>query len=1086
MASTRVQQVSATGSAGPSGSGAAPPPGEEADFRLPADAPGWLTLLLLILLGLAGNYFKFTLFFNADFIFGSIFAMVALQGFGLGMGAASALIINLPLFTLWGHPYATLIMTLEVVVVGWLKRRRGLGFIQGDGLFWLVVGMPLVFVFYHLVMKVPLGNTLFIMAKDMMNGLVNVLAARVLFLTFTNVVRKEPVEYRDSLYTTLVFFVLAPALLLVAIESRRDFAATDRQTRATLGQDSFRMNRLMSAWVERRRQVVLELASLAAREDPARMQEHLEQALNSDGEFLRIGQQDAGATIVAYAPLLDELGQRNLGRNFKDRPYYATVKRTLRPMLSEVVMGRLGVPRPMVTIIAPIVREGRYLGCITGILNLARAGEYLGSGPTVGGTFYTLLDRNGKVIMTNRADNRIMEPLTRGLGRLERIEGQEPMVRQWVPDLPANTPAIERWRRSFYVADSAVGDWSEWKLILELPMAPFQKALFDRYSRVLFLLLGVLGASLVIAEYLSRRMTRSLEALGDLTRNLPERLAAGGEDVAWPESRILESGRLIANFKLMAHSLAEQFDQAHQTNLLLEQRVAERTRELQESEASYRNQFEENSSVMLLVSPSDGTILGANDAAIQFYGYPRERMLGMPIAGINTLPAAAVAEAMGSIQAVSGKRFQFRHRLADGSFREVEVSSSRIRTGTRDVLHSIVHDITPRIRAEEENARLQAQLLQSQKMESLGTLAGGIAHDMNNVLAAILSLASAHLHLQPTDSPTYPAFETIRAAATRGGDMVKRLLSFARQRPSAMAAVDLNALLKEQARLLERTLLNRITLELDLAEALDPIEGDEGALANVIMNLCVNAVDAMGDGGTLALRSRNTGAGQVEIRVEDSGCGMPREVLAKAMDPFFTTKEMGKGTGLGLAMVYTTVLAHRGKMDLHSEPGRGTQVVLQFPAKVQAPSGPAPGPRPAPLTAASSREVLLIDDDELIQISSRTVLEALGHSVRSAACGEDALALLAQGYVPELIILDMNMPGLGGQGTLPRLREHLPSVPVLLATGRTDQRALDLIAAHPRVTLLAKPFTLEDLQVALAGVGGDSPVETARQIRGGG
>jgi len=537
-------------------------------------------------------------------------------------------------------------------------------------------------------------------------------------------------------------------------------------------------------------------------------------------------------------------------------------------------------------------------------------------------------------------------------------------------------------------------------------------------------------------------------------------------------SRILESGRLVSNFRVMAESLAGEFRQARRTNLLLEERVAERTRELREREASYRNQFEENSSVMLLVDPGDGAIVGANRAALQFYGYPPERMLAMRIEDINTMPPGAVAEAMGSIHAVSGKRFQFRHRLADGSFRDVEVSSSRIRTGAREVLHSIVHDITPRIRAEEENARLQAQLLQSQKMESLGTLAGGIAHDMNNVLAAILSLASAHLYLEPRDSPAYPAFETIRAAATRGGDMVKRLLSFARQRPSDLRPVDLNALVKEEARLLERTLLNRITVALDLAEGLEPIEGDEGALANVIMNLCVNGVDAMGDGGTLTLSTRNAGPGKVELQVGDSGSGMPKDVLARAMDPFFTTKEVGKGTGLGLAMVYTAVTAHGGTVAIQSEPGRGTQVRLLFPVKVRGLSGPVPEPPPASPRPAVSRRILLIDDDELIQASGCILLEALGHVAQSARSGEEALAMLAQGYVPEVILLDMNMPGLGGQGTLPRLRERLPSVPVLLATGRIDQDALDLVEAHRDVILLAKPFSLEDLQGVLAGLEG--------------
>ena len=234
----------------------------------------------------------------------------------------------------------------------------------------------------------------------------------------------------------------------------------------------------------------------------------------------------------------------------------------------------------------------------------------------------------------------------------------------------------------------------------------------------------------------------------------------------------------------------------------------------------------------------------------------------------------------------------------------------------------VLHDITDRKHAERENAQLHAQLLQSQKMESPGLLAGGVAHDMNNVLGAVLALASAHLTLEPEGSPAHRAFGTIQEAASRGGNLVKSLLNFARKSPAEQRALDLNALLLEEARLLERTTLAKVRLELDLAPDLRTVHGDGGALAHAVMNLCVNAVDAMAEGGTLVLRTRNVGEDLAEVRVEDTGCGMAPEVLARALDPFFTTKDVGKGTGLGLSMVYSTVKAHHGKLDIVSEPGR--------------------------------------------------------------------------------------------------------------------------------------------------------------------
>ena len=372
-----------------------------------------------------------------------------------------------------------------------------------------------------------------------------------------------------------------------------------------------------------------------------------------------------------------------------------------------------------------------------------------------------------------------------------------------------------------------------------------------------------------------------------------------------------------------------------------------------------------------------------------------------------------------------------------------------------------------RKRAEVERVKLQAQLLQAQKMESMGRLAGGVAHDMNNVLGAILALASVHLEIQPRDSQAYRAFETISEAATRGGKLVRSLLDFARQAPAEERELDLNSLLQEEVRLLERSVLANVNLVLDLAPDLRSIQGDPGALTHALMNLCVNSVDAMEGAGTLTLGTRNLGEDTVEVRVEDTGCGMPREVLDRALDPFFTTKPVGKGTGLGLSMVYSSVKAHHGHMEIRSEPGQGTAVRIRFPARRPV-LGAGQGPQGRPGTP--SREplkVLVVDDDGLVLRSTRMMVEGMGLQPTLASSGEEALTLLEDGLRPDLVILDLNMPGLGGAGTLPRLRGLCPHVPILLATGLANEVARTLVAAYPDVTLLAKPYSVEDLQARL-------------------
>jgi PAS domain S-box-containing protein len=399
--------------------------------------------------------------------------------------------------------------------------------------------------------------------------------------------------------------------------------------------------------------------------------------------------------------------------------------------------------------------------------------------------------------------------------------------------------------------------------------------------------------------------------------------------------------------------------------------------------------------------------------------------------------------------------------------RTFEVSHTGMIYQGKEAVMEIFLDITDRKRAEEDRTRLQRQLLHAQKMESLGSLAGGIAHDMNNVLGAILGLASAYIETQSAGSPIHQAFGTIIKAAERGGKMVKGLLSFARQTTAEECEFSINDVFREVVKLLEHTTLSKVRIELDLTKDLRPIRGDAGALTNAIMNLCINAVDAMPESGTLTLQTRNAGDDHIEARVLDTGTGMTKEILERVLDPFFTTKEQGKGTGLGLSMVYSTIKAHHGQMDIQSAPGRGTCVVLRFPADTSVVQPKESVEAHQSGSAHLALTVLVVDDDELIRGSLEALLNALGHQVTLAESGEEALTSIEAGLQSDLVILDMNMPGLGGKGTLPRLRALRPALPVLLATGRADQTAMDLVANDGKTTLLSKPFTLEELRACL-------------------
>ncbi|MDP2876949.1 MAG: PAS domain S-box protein [Holophaga sp.] len=472
------------------------------------------------------------------------------------------------------------------------------------------------------------------------------------------------------------------------------------------------------------------------------------------------------------------------------------------------------------------------------------------------------------------------------------------------------------------------------------------------------------------------------------------------------------------------------------------------------------------------VTATESRVLQASENFRAMVGIPGSEMVGKTMAELFPAEMAAKMTADDWDVVSQGKALEFEEAFNDRSYITLKFP---IRQGQRTLLAGFTIDITARKQAEEKQRHLQAQLQQVQKMESLGSLAGGVAHDMNNVLGAILGLASVHLEIQPADSPAYRAFETISQAAIRGGKMVKSLLNFARQSPGEVRELDMNEILREEVRLLERTTLAKIQLEMDLAGDLRPMRGDANALTHAFMNLCVNAVDAMPGNGTLTLRTRNVDNDWIEVVVEDTGTGMTPEVLARAFDPFYTTKEVGKGTGLGLSMVYSAVKTHEGQMEIQSLPGHGTSVRLRFPAcPLMVPESLPPVDEALPDVSPKGLRVLLVDDDPLIQSSTQTILVALNHEVAPAFCGEEALAKLEGGYAPDVVILDMNMPGLGGLGTLPRLRQLRPNLPVLLATGRVDQVAMDLVESHPLVILMTKPFGIKELQNTLMSLPGAS------------
>ncbi|WP_242138949.1 PAS domain-containing protein [Sphingomonas sp. TREG-RG-20F-R18-01] len=509
----------------------------------------------------------------------------------------------------------------------------------------------------------------------------------------------------------------------------------------------------------------------------------------------------------------------------------------------------------------------------------------------------------------------------------------------------------------------------------------------------------------------------------------------------------------------------------------LEMRVEERT-----AERNLLAKIIESTDVMVLVSDLDYTILAINRANADEF----ERIYGVrPAVGDNMLDLlahlpeerAAVRQTWGRGLAGEEITLLTQHGAADRDrpWYEVKFRTLRDAQGTPVGCYQFVTDVTQRIRDQERLDEAEEALRQSQKMEAMGQLTGGVAHDFNNLLTPIVGSLDMLMRRGVGGDREQRLFDGALQSAERAKTLVQRLLAFARRQPLQPVPVDVAALVASMAGLIETTLGPTIDVRLVLAPDLPPARADANQLEMALLNLAVNARDAMPDGGTLQLSARHehiavhhqTGlvAGDyVRLAVVDSGEGMDSATRARAIEPFFSTKGIGQGTGLGLSMVHGLAAQLGGGLAIDSSPGLGTTIALWLPVSATAPvrQGEDQGRQRRPAHRAHGR-ALLVDDERFVRLSTGNMLNDLGYDVTEAASAEDALALLAEDDGFTLLVTDHLMPGMNGTELARTVRATWPRLPVLIVSGYAE---LDGVASDlPRLT---KPFRSAELAAALA------------------
>jgi PAS domain S-box-containing protein len=477
----------------------------------------------------------------------------------------------------------------------------------------------------------------------------------------------------------------------------------------------------------------------------------------------------------------------------------------------------------------------------------------------------------------------------------------------------------------------------------------------------------------------------------------------------------------------------------------------------------------------------DGRIAYANEAASRMLGYTRAELLAMPIYVLNAdTPKAGWPAVWKALKNLGRRTFETHHRAKDGTVIPVEISANYLEFDGNEYSCAFARDIRDR-------KEIEHRLRQSEKMEAIGALAGGVAHDFNNQLTSIMGYSEILREQLGADEQAASMVDNVLLAARRAADLTRQLLAFSRKGKYVIERVDVNDLVREVATVVSRTVDRKIEIQLSLESRSSLVDGDASQLQNAILNLALNARDAMPDGGTLRFFTGDShldGIGRappshgfqlppgdyVEVRVADTGAGMDDETQAHMFEPFFTTKEQGKGTGLGLAAVYGTVKSHRGALSVQSARGRGTTVHVYLPlaaesrtAAESAASEGAASPR-----LAGAKRVLVVDDDPAVRDVAQRLLASLGCSTTAFADGVRCVEFYRHAFREvDVVLLDMVMPMMTGRETFLQMREINPAIIAVLASGYSlDHEAQSMIDEGVR-GFIQKPYTRATLLAKL-------------------
>ena len=654
------------------------------------------------------------------------------------------------------------------------------------------------------------------------------------------------------------------------------------------------------------------------------------------------------------------------------------------------------------------------------------------------------LDATGEPLLMRTRAGEAVPPLPAAVG--EELRGDRPVVHRtasgWLfltSIVASHEPSPEELLLGTGGGESQVGTALLW-----FSDAGLRAALRRDTAGLAGITVAAVVLALIVARLLSRGLVRPMARLTEGA----QRLAAGDLDHRVPESGDAEVATLARTVNRMAGEI-----QSH---------LAERERRA--AEIGRANDFLESvldsSPTGIAACDPEGNMTAFSAAAEVLTGLAKRQVLGRPV-GVLPEPFATLLRRASAGEAVSDTL----ERGEGDAASVLDLHAVGIR-GERRIGGGLLLLVD-----RSERTRLERQLLQAQKMESVGTLAGGIAHDFNNLLTSILGNVSFLRTFDELPADVEETLGQIERSGMRAAELTGQLLAFARGGKYRQEPVELHQLVRTTVEMVRGALGHAIDLHLDFAAPRACVLGDAGQLQQVLTNLLVNARDAMADGGWIRIATRPGVGESVELTCQDSGSGIPEPLRERIFEPFYTTKEVGKGTGLGLAMVYGIVHNHGGTVRVSGAEGEGACFTITLPVCDHPAAAPPPPPATPATAVGGGRRVLLVDDEAVVREVGRRILARIGFEVVTAEDGEVAVATFRREAGRfDLCLIDLTMPALGGREVVSVIRDSGSTVPILLVSGHSEDGEVERSIECGANGFLAKPYTVAELSAEVTRV----------------